>query len=116
VGQLRQLGLHRDGQRRQGGRADRLQELPTAGEMPIRGIGDHARAPGSFAQYDRVGPAGARQLDPRFEQRASEVAVAIRAALRRTRCRVVTILYVDTVHFSCYISLWTAYTKRFTAT
>jgi hypothetical protein len=28
----------------------------------------------------------------------------------------VTILYVDTVHFACYISLWTAYTKRFTAT
>jgi hypothetical protein len=78
--QLAEFGLHRDGQRRQGGRADRLQELPTAGEMPIRGIGDHARAPGGFAQYDRVGPAGARQLDPRFEQRASEVAVAIRAA------------------------------------
>jgi hypothetical protein len=39
---------------------DRLQELPTAGEMPIRGIGDHAPAPGGFAQYDRVGPAGAR--------------------------------------------------------
>jgi hypothetical protein len=86
VEQLRQLGLHRDGQRRQGGRADRLQELRTAGEMPIRGIGHHARVPGGFAQYDRVGPAGARQLDPRFDQRASEVAVAIRAAFRGTRC------------------------------
>jgi hypothetical protein len=66
TGQLGQLGLHRDGQRRQGSRADRLQELPSAGEMPIRRIGNDARAPGGFAQHDGVGPAGARQLDPRL--------------------------------------------------
>jgi hypothetical protein len=39
-----QLGLHRNGQRRQGGRTDRLQELPTAGEMPVRRVGDDAGA------------------------------------------------------------------------
>jgi hypothetical protein len=52
-------------------------------------------------------------LDPRLEQRASQIAVAIRAPFRGALCRVGH-GFMWTPSILAVIALWTAYTKPFT--
>ena len=59
-----------------------LQQVVSAGEVAVGGVGNHAGAAGGLAQHHGVGAAIACQLDAGIEQRAAQVAVMVGAAGR----------------------------------
>jgi hypothetical protein len=52
--------------------ADRGEELVTAGEVPVGGVGHHAHHPGRLAEHDGVRTAGPGQLEPRGDQAVAD--------------------------------------------
>ena len=74
--------LHHDGKRCQGLGPYCLEQVVSAGEVAVGGVGNHAGAAGGLAQHNGVGAAVTCQRDAGIEQGASQVAVMIGAAGR----------------------------------
>ena len=107
-----ELGLHRNGQRRQRRRAHRLEQIVAAGEVPVGRVGDNAGAPRRLAQHHSIGTAVARQFDASFKQRSPQIAMAIRAARRWAGRHIGHHSSVNmwTLSISVVMVLWTVYT------
>ena len=71
--------LHRRGKLMESLRGDRSKEIVLVGEMPIRGRGGYADAPGGLAQSDRLKPVLVQDLTGRGQQRGRQIPVAIGA-------------------------------------
>ena len=97
-------------------RPHRLQQRVAAGEVPVRGIGNHACAARGLAQHHRIGPAVARQRDARIQQRLPQIAMTVGAAsaMRGRPWHPSSPLreHVDTVHRLCYLRVDGVYIAR----
>ena len=68
-----------------GRRGDRGEELVTAGEVPVRGVGHDTHHPGRLAEHHGVRAAGSGQLEPGGDQPSR---TAPRGRRRRSACSV----------------------------
>jgi Transmembrane secretion effector len=66
------VGGHAGGELAHGSGADRGQQLVTAGEVPVGGVGHHAHHPCRFPEHDGIWATGPRQLQPCGDQAVAD--------------------------------------------